>query len=287
LPRYFFRSFLILIRINLSAAITFSAFVAWFICAQKVTAGSLVTMAAVFFLASGTSVLNQFQERKVDALMNRTKRRPIPAGDIDAGWALMISFFFILCGVFLFALRSLWIPLSLGIFNIMLYNGIYTPLKKRTTFSLIIGALTGAVPVLMGWTAAGGNILDHRALALALFIFFWQIPHFWLLMLTHSTDYKNAGIPAITDNLSLDQVKRLILIWLFASTLTSLFLILKEFVHPYLSGIPVMILNLAILIVTFFRFFLKKSESFRFLFILVNIFLFAVLCTLLIEKLLF
>lgn len=287
MPAVRLASFLSLIRLNLSVSVTFSALVAWLVCSQKPAAALFPAMMAIFLMAIGTSVLNQVQERKTDALMIRTRKRPVASGEISARLALLIACLLISSGMFLFILEDHYTPLLLGIINVVLYNGIYTPLKKVSTYTLIIGALTGAIPVWMGWTAAGGSIFDPKVLFIALFIFFWQIPHFWLLMLIHASDYKTAGIPAITDHLNLFQVKRLILIWLTAASITSLLLINNVLSHPGLFGIPLLIVNIVLLLITIYKFFLAGSESFRFLFILANTFLFSVLIFMLIERLLF
>jgi heme o synthase len=278
------RSFLTLIRVTLSLAVTFSAFAAFIAGGGKIDRICLTAMSAIFFFAAGTSVLNQIQERKIDSLMDRTKNRPIPAGELSPTEAMAISIFFILAGIVFFVTGKLWVPLYLGIANIILYNGIYSRMKMKTTFALIPGAVTGAIPIFMGWSAAGGNILEPVPLFLGLFMFFWQMPHFWLLMLAHDEEYKNAGIPKMTDSFSTFQVKRMILVWLVAASITSLFMVVRGFSHHFLMAVVILFLNILLLILTIYKFFIVKSDSFRLLFILVNCFLFIVLALLIVEK---
>ena len=279
------RSFLTLIRVTLSLAVTFSAFAAYIIYTGKICVACIAPMTAVFFLAAGASILNQIQERKVDSLMERTKNRPIPSGKIKPAAALAVSIFFFVAGIFLFAQNKLWIPLMLGAGNVAWYNGVYTTLKMKTPFALIPGALTGAVPIFMGWSAAGGYILDPEPVFLGLFMFFWQIPHFWLLMLTHATEYKTAGIPAITDHFSSFQVKRMILLWLAAASVTSLMMVTRGFSHHLLLAGLILFLNMMLLIITIYRFFIASFHSVKLLYILVNCFLFIILLLLICESL--
>jgi len=279
------RNFLTLIRVTLSLAVTFSAFAAFIAYKGKIGVDCIAPMTAVFFLAACASVINQIQERKIDSLMERTKNRPIPSGKIKPAAAMIISIFFFSAGIFLFALDKLWIPLILGVGNVIWYNAVYTSLKMKTTFAVIPGALVGAVPILMGWSAAGGNILDPEPLFLGLFMFFWQIPHFWLLMLTYETAYKFAGIPTMTDHFSFFQVKRMILVWLAAASVTSLMLVTWGFSHHILMAGLILFLNIMLLIITIYRFFIARSGSFKLLFIMVNCFLFIVLFLLIAERL--
>jgi len=242
-------------------------------------------MVAVFFLATGTSVLNQVQDRRIDALMGRTKNRPIPAGEIKPASALFLSLFLLAAGILLFAESGMWIPLILGAGNVIIYNGIYTRLKMKTVFALIPGALTGAVPILIGWTAAGGNIIDPEAIFLGLFMFFWQVPHFWLLNLSYDLQYKTAEIPTITDHFTFFQVKRIIVVWLTAASLTSLMMVSRGFSHHIILAAAILLMNIILLIITIYRFFIAHSDPYKLLFILVNSFLFIVLILLIAEKL--
>ena len=190
-------------------------------------------------------------------------------------------------GFLLFAKEKLWIPLILGVGNVIWYCVVYTSFKMKTTFALLPGALSGAVPILMGWSAAGGNMLDPEPLFLGLFMFFWQVPHVWLLRLTYDTSYKTAGIPTMTDHFSLLQLKRMILVWLVAASVTSLMMVSLGFSHHLLLAGLILLLNVILLLIIIYRFFFARSESFRLMFILVNCFLFIVLILLITEKLFF
>jgi protoheme IX farnesyltransferase len=124
--------------------------------------------------------------------MLRTRRRPLPAGDVSAGHALAFALATSLagCGI----LNELVNPLTalLGLANIVIYAAIYTPLKTRTSLSTLVGAICGALPPMMGWTGAA-NSLGLGALLLGLILFLWQIPHFLALVWMLRDDYARAG----------------------------------------------------------------------------------------------
>ena len=153
----------------------------------------LNSMAAITLLAFGVSTLNQFIEREVDPLMERTAARPLPTGKVSPTEAL--SFGIILCVTaelyLLFAVNT--ITALLGLVVIVGYVFLYTPLKTRTSLSTVVGAIPGAMPPLMGWTAASGKI---TVVAWALFAtqFFWQFPHFLAIAWLYREQYANAGI---------------------------------------------------------------------------------------------
>ncbi len=174
----------------------------------------LLIALGVFLLACGSSALNHFQERKTDALMERTKNRPIPSGRIAGDGALLFSLLFSLAGFSLIYFSSNINAALLGILALIWYNLVYTPLKKRFALAVVPGSLIGAIPPVIGWSAAGGSPLDREILALAFFFFVWQIPHFWLLLMMNSGDYERAGFPTLTKLFSERQLGRIIFVWI-------------------------------------------------------------------------
>ncbi len=227
-------------------------------------------LAGVFLLSAGTSVLNQVQEFRNDALMKRTRLRPVPAGEISFLQALWIALGLILIGTAFLALNG-WLPMVLGLSNILFYNLIYTPLKTRSYLAIIPGAVVGAVPPLIGWTSAGYNPFHPNILFLATFVLLWQVPHFWLLMVKYGKEYEEAGFSTISKVLNEDQIKSIVFVW---GVVTSLFLML----FPFFGFTPkpmflifVVILNL-LFIIFFYRFlFLDRNpKTVRNAFILIN-----------------
>jgi len=153
-------------------------------------------------LASGTSALNQWYEVDSDAKMRRTCRRPLPAGRVKRTHGLVF-------GLLLSALgfADLWIDTNrltaaLGLFTLLSYLLLYTPLKQRSPVCTIVGAIPGAMPPLIGYAAAGHGI-DGSALALFLILFVWQFPHFDAIAWMYRDDYARGGIrmlPVIDPN---------------------------------------------------------------------------------------
>jgi protoheme IX farnesyltransferase len=184
---------------------------------------SLITPAlGILFLACSSAVLNHIQERTTDAIMERTKQRPIPSGRISAASALWIFTILFLIGSGLLFFFSGWITLLLGLLNLLWYNAIYTPLKKKTALAIIPGSLVGAIPPMIGWVASGGYIFDPAILMIAFFFFIWQIPHFWLLLLMLNKEYESAGFPTLTKIFSQAQLSRITFVWIAATAVSAI-----------------------------------------------------------------
>lgn len=150
-------------------------------------------MLGITLLAFGVATLNQYIERNIDTLMERTAKRPLPMGKLTPAEALIFGI--VLCAVaeiyLLFLVNGLTAVLGLTV--IVGYVLLYTPLKTRTSASTAIGALPGAMPPLMGWTAASGNI-TLGAWALFVLLFLWQFPHFLAIASMYKDQYAKAGI---------------------------------------------------------------------------------------------
>jgi heme o synthase len=144
-------------------------------------------------LVGAANALNMYLERDIDCLMARTKNRPLPAGRMDPPIAL--GFGALLAAMALPLLTLAVNPLTglLGLIALISYVGLYTPLKQRTTLATLVGSLPGAMPALMGWTAARGQI-EVGGLAVFGVLFLWQIPHFHAIALFRRKDYDRAGL---------------------------------------------------------------------------------------------
>lgn len=150
-------------------------------------------MIGIALLAFGVATLNQWLERHTDRLMDRTARRPLPAGRLGSNEALIFGV--LQCVVAEVYLAVLVNPLTafLGLIVIVGYVLLYTPLKTRTTISTAIGAIPGAMPPLMGWTSAA-NEISIGAWSLFVLLFLWQFPHFFAIAWIYKDDYSKAGI---------------------------------------------------------------------------------------------
>jgi len=186
--------------------------------APRGVAVMLTAWAGVTLLAMGGGALNQVLERDIDALMTRTRLRPLPRGEMTPAVAASIGCGSSLAGgAMLFTAGGLQ-PALLGLAALAWYLAVYTPLKRRTPLALLLGALCGAVPPLIGWCLAGGNPTDFRIITLAGLFFIWQIPHFWLLQKRYADDYRRAGIPLFAIR------QGFLVLWLVALTVTALML---------------------------------------------------------------
>ena len=201
-------------------------------------AGLITTLTGVFLLACGASALNQVQERNIDGRMERTCRRPIPSGRMTLFQGLIVSIALICLGLFLLSSRSDRNPAVLGLFALLWYNAVYTYLKRISAFAAVPGALVGAMPPAIGWVSAGGSISDLRLFALCMFFFLWQVPHFWLLVLSQGKEYENAGLPSLTQVLDRHQIARITFAWIFAAAIAALALPLYGFVRSPLIFLP-------------------------------------------------
>jgi protoheme IX farnesyltransferase len=153
--------------------------------------------------AAGASVLNQFSERKLDALMPRTRNRPCAAGRITPTDALTFGLFLSLSGVVTLVTTVNLLTALLGAFTLLSYVLIYTPLKRITTLNTVIGAIPGAIPPVLGFTAVL-NALSPSAIALFAILFFWQMPHFLAIAILYRRDYALAGfkmLPVVDEEL--------------------------------------------------------------------------------------
>ncbi len=217
------------LRISLFSA--FSAATGFLIASPGADGMMLILTVGVFLLSCGSCALNQYQERDVDALMPRTRNRPLPSGRIPPASALLFS-----CSLLFAGLSALWpmrgtlVPV-MGVFAVIWYNAVYTNLKKRTAFALIPGALLGMIPPAMGWVAGGALLTDPRLPFLCFFFFMWQVPHFWLLILSYGDEYERAGLPSLTGILSRAQLSRIVFVWIFATAVSSLLVSTTGMIH--------------------------------------------------------
>jgi len=153
-------------------------------------------VAGTALVAGGAAVLNQVYERDTDALMRRTRLRPLPDGRVSAADARSFGLALSLAGLVLLAVRANWLSAALALATLVIYLAVYTPMKRRTSLSTLVGAVPGALPPLIGWTAAHGSI-DLGGATLFAIVFLWQIPHFMAIAWLYRDDYGKAGFPML------------------------------------------------------------------------------------------
>ena len=210
-------------KLRITIFVTITTMFGFIAATNSIDGKILLPTIGILLLACGSAALNHFQERKTDAMMDRTKKRPIPSGKISASSVLILSLSLVLFGSFLIFIGSGWLALSFGLLNLIWYNGVYTPLKKVSPLAIIPGSLVGAIPPIVGWVAGGGYLFDPQIILISFFFFIWQIPHFWLLLMLYSDkDYQKAGFPTLTQIFNQQQLGRITFIWIIATGVTGL-----------------------------------------------------------------
>ncbi|GIV54045.1 MAG: protoheme IX farnesyltransferase [Candidatus Kapaibacterium sp.] len=152
--------------------------------------------AGVLFLGASAGAFNHLLERSTDARMQRTSLRPLPAGKLGAGTALLYAVGMLVAGTAILWMVG-WRVALLGVATVALYALAYTPLKTRTVAALFIGGIPGALPVVGGWVAGGGSIASAEAVILGGIMFWWQLPHFLALAVMYAEDYQRGKIALI------------------------------------------------------------------------------------------
>lgn len=182
-----------LLKLRLSWLVVFSALTSFFMGTQSFEWYTPLLLTLGGFLVTGASnAFNQIIERDLDKLMSRTEKRPMPQGRLSHTEALIFSAITGALGIWL--LWEFMNPLSgiLGLIALVSYVAIYTPLKRVTPFAVFVGAFPGAIPPMLGWVAATGEI-GIQGLILFAVQFIWQFPHFWSLAWVMHDDYQKAG----------------------------------------------------------------------------------------------
>jgi len=251
--------FINLVKYRLSLAVAFSAATGYFLNRNETAPGLFFLFSGTFLLAAGSSVLNQVTEHEQDAIMPRTRNRPVAAKKITVRSAKIISFLLLFSGGSLLLLNGL-IPFALGCLGVIMYNLIYTPMKKITVLAIIPGAFVGAIPPLIGYTSAGTADLNNKILFFSTFMFLWQIPHFWLLMITYGKEYQAAGFRTISDYLTEKQIRFLVFFWILISAGALLFFSLLTDMFGKTVSTILAVLNI-IFILSFLKSLFASKES--------------------------
>lgn len=156
----------------------------------------LWTVLGTALVAGGASALNQLIERDADALMRRTRLRPLPDGRVPPGEALAFALLLSAAGLVMLAGGVNLLTAGVALATLASYAIVYTPLKRRTSFATVIGAIPGALPPVIGWAAAGHS-LSRGAWVLFAIVFLWQLPHFLAIAWMYREDYARAGFPML------------------------------------------------------------------------------------------
>jgi protoheme IX farnesyltransferase len=159
---------------------------------------ALAALLGIALVVGSANTLNMFIERDTDRLMTRTAERPLPAGRMQPGHALWVGAISGVSGLLLLGVMVNALTMWIGAASLCVYVLLYTPLKRVTTWALLIGAFPGAAPPLMGWTAATGE-LGGPGLALFSIVLIWQMPHFLAITMYRKEEYQRAGIKVVAN----------------------------------------------------------------------------------------
>ena len=183
---------------RITSMVVFTTLVGFVIASSRpvAIAALLDTLAGTALVAAGAAVLNQVLERRTDALMWRTRDRPLPARRVSPADATLFGSLLSVSGLAVLSWLSGPLAAAVAATTLVTYLGVYTPLKRRTSLATLIGAVPGALPPVIGWAAARGS-LDGGAAVLFGILFFWQVPHFLAIAWLYRDDYARAGFPML------------------------------------------------------------------------------------------
>jgi protoheme IX farnesyltransferase len=229
-----------LTKVGLSLSVVFSSVAGYLLAVDVVNYSTLLLLAIGGFLMVGASnAFNQIIEKDTDALMKRTKNRPLPTGRMSINLAMFIAILFTISGLSI--LYSINPKTALfGAISIFLYTSVYTPLKAVTPLTVFVGAIPGAIPFMLGWVAAT-DYFGIEAGFLFMIQFFWQFPHFWAIGWLQFEEYNKAGFSMLPMNKKDKGAVKQIIFYTVIMILVSIAPVLKVsgafYIYPLTAGI--------------------------------------------------
>jgi len=242
-----------LTKMRLAISVVFSSVAGYFLGAEVVDFVTVLLLAiGGYFMVGASNAYNQIIERDLDALMDRTKNRPIPGGRMSVNTAFTIASVFTILGLIVLYIINPKTAMF-GAISIFLYVSVYTPLKTRTPLSVFVGAFPGAIPFMLGWVAAT-NEFSVEPGTLFMIQFFWQFPHFWAIGWWLFDDYKKGGFFMLpTGKRDKGTAIQVILytIWTILVSLIPVFGVTGKLYLTPVSGVIILILGLGMLYYAF------------------------------------
>lgn len=274
-------------KVRITFAVTLTTIAGYVLAKGTIDAEIILPVIGLFILACGSAVINHIQDRDKDAIMERTINRPIPSGSISTQAAIFIAIFEVVLGSAMIYYGAGFLAMQLGLLALIWYNGIYTPLKRKTAFAVIPGSVIGSLPPLVGWVAAGGSLADPKAMVLALFFFMWQVPHFWLLMIKYGNEYSKAGFPSITSKISEQQLKNSTFLWTVATAVSALMVAMSGLIDLTIFKIIILMASIWLIVVFAGLLRIKSKREFNpfYYFMRINYFVLIMILVLSIEPL--
>ncbi|WP_339882417.1 heme o synthase [Polaribacter vadi] len=249
-----------LTKVGLSLSVVFSSVAGYLLGVDVVNYFTLFLLAlGGFFMVGASNAFNQIIEKDTDAIMQRTKNRPLPTGRMSVNFAMFIAILFTILGLAI--LYSINPKTALfGAVSIFLYTCAYTPLKSVTPLTVFVGAIPGAIPFMLGWVAATNNF-GIEAGFLFMIQFFWQFPHFWAIGWLQDEEYKKAGFNMLPMNKKDKNAVKQIIFYTVIMILVSVAPVLKVSGDFYIHPIAAVLVALLGIYMLYFGFKLHKSET--------------------------
>ncbi len=236
-------------KMRLALSVVFSSVAGYLLGVETISWSTLFLLAiGGYFMVGASNAFNQIIEKDLDALMNRTKNRPIPSGRMSVQTAFIIATLFTIAGI---AVLYIINPKTamFGAISIFIYTSVYTPLKTKTPLAVFVGAIPGAIPFMLGWVAAT-NDFGIEPGTLFMIQFFWQFPHFWAIGWFLFDDYKKGGFFMLpTGKKDTKTAIQIILytIWTLVTSLIPMFGMTGDLYLTPVAGALILILGIALL----------------------------------------
>lgn len=265
-------------KVPLCAAVAASAIFGLLLVRPVLDGRATILFASVFLLACGAASLNSYQDHRWDRLLRRTRDRPLACGELSPRAALWQAVLLFAAGVLLLLLLpEPQAPLLVALIIVLFYNGIYTPLKLRTSWALLPGAVCGALPPYLGWLAGDGPLAAAEIFIAMAVLSLWQVPHFWLITLHYRDDYRQLSLPALVREMPEDNLRLIALIWILALVSAVHSLLLVHPLSPLWLPVPISALSLALAAISGYALLGSRTPGYRVLFALMNVFLLLVM----------
>lgn len=265
---------LVIAKVPLCSLVAFSALFGNIYAHQLFSSQSIAVFVFVLILACGGASFNSYQERFSDKLMRRTLHRPMVQGKISEFHAIVQGGTLIFAGLGGLLYFTNFNAFLAGVLGIALYNLFYTRMKPWSTTAIIPGAICGAIPPYIGWLASADDVFSFRAMLPVLLLLFWQIPHFFLVLLNHREDYIDSIAPNMLKKLNEESLQRIFLPWITALVVTMLsFSVVPMSLGPYARAM--IVANAAALMIFFYhQILIRPIPNYRLLFRVLNASLF-------------
>ena len=247
-------------KFGLSLSVVFSSVAGYLLAVDVIDYKTLLLLAIGGYCMVGASnVFNQIIEKEPDALMLRTKNRPLPAGRMTVSTAMIIAVVLTILGILILYTINAKTALF-GAISIFLYTSAYTPLKPITPLSVFVGAIPGAIPFMLGWVAASGEFGIEPGV-LFMIQFFWQFPHFWAIGWLQFEEYKKAGFNLMPTGEKNQKASKLIIIYTIFMLLVSVFPVFKLTGDLYLLPISAILIFILGIVMLYYGIKLHKEQT--------------------------